>query len=117
MRDYAFDPTPLYLFPGETIRLTVINGGMVEHELVLGDGATQQAWAQADALATPPAAFSSSPPASVAPDIGGVRVLLDSGQQTSLIYQVPVNEGLQLMCHLPGHVEHGMVGEVTLINR
>ena len=41
MRDYHFDPTPLYLYPGETVRLNVVNGGMVEHELVLGDAAVQ----------------------------------------------------------------------------
>ena len=41
MRDYHFDPTPLYLYAGETVRLNVFNGGMVEHELVLGDAAVQ----------------------------------------------------------------------------
>ena len=43
MRDYHFDPTPLYLYPGETVRFNIVNGGMLEHELVLGDAAVQQA--------------------------------------------------------------------------
>jgi hypothetical protein len=43
MRDYRFDPTPLVLIPGETIRLTVFNGGLVEHELALGEADFQQA--------------------------------------------------------------------------
>ena len=117
MHDYSFQPNPLELFAGETVRLNVINGGMLAHELVLGDGAVQQAWSQADALATPAALLASPPPASVAPDVGGVRVLLGSGQTTTVVYQVPANQPLQLMCHLPGHVEHGMVAEVLIVSR
>src|SRR5438128_3861885 len=74
MRDYRFDPTPLHLYVGETIALTVVNAGMVEHELVLGDAAVQNAWAQADAAATPPAPFATAPPASAPAGTGGVRV-------------------------------------------
>ena len=37
MRDYRFDPTPVVLVPGETVRLTILNGGLVEHELTLGE--------------------------------------------------------------------------------
>ena len=44
MRDYRFDPTPVVLVPGETVSLTIINGGLVEHELTLGDDDVQAAW-------------------------------------------------------------------------
>ena len=27
MRDYRFDPTPVVLIPGETVRFTILNGG------------------------------------------------------------------------------------------
>ena len=37
MRDYRFDPTPIVLVPGETVRFTIFNGGLVEHEFSLGD--------------------------------------------------------------------------------
>jgi len=117
LRDYHFDPTPLYLYPGETVRLNVFNAGLVEHELVLGDPQVQQAWDAADAQATPPAAFATAPPASVPPDVGGLRVLLASGQSTSVIYEVPEDPGLELICHLPGHEERGMVGKVIMLNR
>src|SRR5690242_7241528 len=60
MRDYRFDPTPLHLYAGETISLTVFNAGMVEHELVLGDQTVQNAWALADADATPAAPFATA---------------------------------------------------------
>jgi uncharacterized cupredoxin-like copper-binding protein len=114
MRDYRFDPTPVVLVPGETVRLTVLNGGLVEHELTLGDEAVQAAWALADAAATPPAPFATAPPARVPPGTGGLRVLLGSGQRTSVTYDVPQTGALALVCHLPGHVERGMVGAVEL---
>lgn len=118
LRDYRFDPTPLYLVPGETVRLNVVNGGMVEHELVLGDASVQNAWSTANSLATPPGPFATSPPASVPAETGGLRILLASGAPvTSVDYMVPAVGGLQLVCHLPGHVEQGMVGAVVLVSR
>ena len=117
LRDYRFDPSPLYLYAGETVRLNILNGGMVEHELVLGDATVQEAWARANAAATPPAPFATAPPASVPAGTGGTRVLLASGASTSVDYTVPTAPGLQLVCHLPGHAERGMIGQVTLVSR
>lgn len=114
MRDYRFDPTPIYLVPGETVQLNVVNGGLVEHELVLGDAALQQAWSWANAAATPPGPFATAPPASVAPGLGGVRLVLSSGSATTVDYVVPATGSLELICHLPGHAERGMVGQVRL---
>jgi uncharacterized cupredoxin-like copper-binding protein len=114
MHDYAFNPRTVYLVAGETVRLEVINAGMVDHELVLGDESVQRAWAVANEAATPPAAFATSPPASVPPGTGGLRVLLRPGQAQSVVYTVPVGGALQLMCHLPGHLERGMAGRVAI---
>lgn len=114
MRDYLFDPTPVVLVPGETIRLTVFDAGLQPHELVLGDGDVQAAWAAAHAAATPPAPFATPVPASVAPGTGGLRVWLGSGNRTTVDWTVPPEGELLLMCHLPGHVEQGMVGRVEL---
>lgn len=114
MRDYVFNPTPLYLVPGETVKFTVINGGLLPHEFVLGDAAVQGAWAAANAVASPPGPLASAPPASVPPGTGGIELVLKPGQQSQVLYTVPGAEQLQLMCHLPGHVEHGMVGSVIL---
>lgn len=116
MRDYHFDPTPLYLYPGETIRLTVLNAGMIEHELVLGASEIQAAWERADAAATPAAPFATAPPASVPPGTGGLRVLLPSGGTTTVTYEAPA-EPILLQCNLPGHLERGMSGLITLISR
>ncbi len=117
MRDYVFNPTPLFLVPGETIELQVINAGLVPHELVLGDQNVQQAWASANAAATPPGAFASPPRANVPPGVGGLEVLLAPGQAQSTIYHVPADQALQLVCQLPGHVARGMVGSIILATR
>jgi len=114
MRDYLFEPTPLVLVPGETIRLTVFSAGMIAHELVLGDDTVQMAWSRADSLATPPAPFATPPPASVPADTGGLRLLLDSGATATVEYRVPETGQLKLLCHLPGHIERGMIGQVEL---
>ena len=114
MRDYLFDPTPLVLVAGETIRLTVFSAGMTSHELVLGDRAVQAAWEQADAAVTPPAPFTTAPPASVPPGTGGVRLLLSSGESATVDYTVPDSGELLLLCHLPGHIAKGMIGQVEL---
>lgn len=112
MRDYRFDPTPIYLVAGETVRLFVVNAGLIEHELVLGDEEFQAAWARADAAATPPGPFATAPPASVTPAGSGIRIVLGSGASTAIEYEVPTMTSLQLFCHLPGHTAAGMVGQV-----
>jgi uncharacterized cupredoxin-like copper-binding protein len=118
MRDYLFNPTPLHLVPGEVVEFAIINAGLVEHEFVLGDEQVQQAWAEAHLRATPPAPFASPPPASVPPAVAGLRVLLGSGDSARVRYEVPADgERLLLMCHLPGHVERGMVGRIELAER
>ncbi|HKZ92729.1 MAG TPA: hypothetical protein VJZ50_11370 [Candidatus Limnocylindrales bacterium] len=114
MRDYRFDPTPIVLVPGETVRFTILNGGLIDHDFVIGSEAVQRAWHIADAGATPPSFMATAPPASVPPDTGGLRVLLGSGQQALVTYSVPFDERLALLCHLPGHIEKGMVGAVEL---
>ena len=114
MRDYLFEPSPLVLYPGETIRLTVVNAGLEPHELMLGDAAAQAAWADADAAATPPAPFTTAPPASAPAGTGGLRLYVGTGQQATADWTVPAAEPLELECHLPGHLERGMYGTVIL---
>jgi uncharacterized cupredoxin-like copper-binding protein len=114
MRDYRFDPTPIVLVPGETVRFRIFNAGLVDHEFSLGDATVQAAWALADAAATPPAPLATPPPASVPPRTGGLRLLLASGAESTADYVVPITSELLLLCNLPGHIERGMVGGVEL---
>ena len=114
MRDYRFEPTPVVLVPGETVRFNIFNAGLEVHDFVIGDAAVQQAWSIADAAATPPNLLATAPPASVPPGTGGLRVFLRSGEQGTVDYAVPIGEQLALLCHIPGHIEKGMVGRVEL---
>lgn len=114
MRDYLFEPVPLALYPGETIRLTVVNAGLEPHELVLGDATAQAAWEAADAAATPPAPFATAPVASLPAGVTGLRLFVGSGQQATADWTVPANVPLFLQCHLPGHMERGMFGTVIV---
>lgn len=114
MRDYRFDPTPVVLVPGETVRFNVFNAGLEIHDFVIGDAGVQRAWHEADAAATPPNLLATAPPASVPPDTGGLRVFLRSGEQAKVDYRVPSDEYLAILCHIPGHIEKGMVGAVDL---
>ena len=114
MRDYSFEPTPVVLVPGETVRFTIFNAGLEVHDFVIGDADVQQAWSIADAAATPPNLLATAPPASVPPGTGGLRVFLRSGEQATVDYRVPTDEQLSLLCHIPGHIEKGMVGRVDL---
>ena len=114
MRDYRFDPTPVVLVPGETVRFTVFNAGLEAHDFVIGDADVQKIWHQADAAATPPNLLATAPPASAPPGTGGLRVFLRSGQQATVEYHVPSDEYLAILCHIPGHIEKGMVGAVDL---
>lgn len=116
MRDYRFDPTPVVLVPGESVRFTIFNAGLEVHDFVIGDADVQRAWQQADAAATPPNLLATAPPASVPPGTGGLRVLLASGEQATVDYTVPSAEDITILCHIPGHIEKGMVGAVDLRN-
>lgn len=114
MRDYRFDPTPVVLVPGETVRFSIFNAGLEVHDFVIGDADVQAAWHRADAAATPPNLLATAPPASVPPSTGGLRVLLGSGERATVDYQVPGDEDLAILCHIPGHIEKGMIGAVDL---
>jgi len=117
MRDYTFVPSPVTLVRGETVRLDIVNGGLVPHELVLGDGRVQAAWESAEAAATPPAPFATAPDVTAPAPDAGLRVLLGSGAQTQATFTVPLSGDLSLVCHLPGHAQRGMSSTVTLLEQ
>lgn len=118
-RDYAFVPATIDLVPGETILLSVVNGGLVVHEAVFGDAVTQAAWERAEA-ATVGAPPGPTPVVVVPPDIAGLRVVVDSGATSSLRWTVPLSGpdaegGFLVGCHIPGHFARGMVAGVRWV--
>lgn len=120
-RDYAFVPDVLDLVPGETIRLHVINAGLVVHEAVLGDMAVQDAWETAEA-ATAGAPPGPTPVVTVPSGLGGLRVVVQSGERVDVTWTVPTGgveadpsraqavgpPGWLVGCHIPGHWAKGM---------
>ena len=110
-KDYSYLPGVLDLVPGETILLHVINGGLVTHEAIIGDTATQEAWAVAEA-ATEGAPPGPTPVVSVPPDVAGLRVVVTSGERVDVVWTVPADvadgEPFIVGCHIPGHWEKGM---------
>ena len=89
-KDYTFVPGVLDLVPGETILLHVVNGGLVVHEAVIGDGPVQDAWEAAEA-ATVGAPPGPTPVVTVPPDSPGVRVVVPSGERVDLRWTVPTD--------------------------
>lgn len=109
-KDDEFVPTVLELYPGETILLHVINGGLEPHEAVLGDDTVQTAWEAAEA-ATVGAPPGPTPTVSVPPDVAGLRVAVASGQRVDVTWTVPDGPpaaAWTVGCHIPGHFAKGM---------
>jgi uncharacterized cupredoxin-like copper-binding protein len=118
-KDYTYAPPVVDLVPGETVVLQVINGGLTLHEAVIGEGPVQDAWEAADA------AYSSAPPGvqpevSVAPELGGLRILVRSGERVDVTWTVPLDAAADgaawfVGCHIPGHWSQGMVVPIRFV--
>jgi len=117
-KDYTFVPPVLDLVPGETVMLHIVNGGLDVHEAVIGDDAAQGAWESAEAAAAvglPPGA---TPKVSVDPSVGGLRIVVGSGQRVDMVWTVPSAMpagGLVVGCHIPGHWAKGMVVPIRFV--
>jgi len=97
--------------PGETVLLHVVNGGLATHQAVIGDRATRDAWASAEA-ATERAPPGPTPVVSVSPDAAGLRVVVASGERVDVVWTIPAEvageEPFAVACHIPGRLEKGM---------
>jgi uncharacterized cupredoxin-like copper-binding protein len=119
-KDWHFLPDHVDLVPGETVLFHFVNGGLDVHEFVIGDAAVQDAWERAEAATDghPPGP---TPFVSVAPELSGVRVVVESGQRVDLVWTVPQgspgqsSSALVVGCHIPGHWARGMVVPIMLV--
>ena len=118
--DYTFTPAIVDLVPGETVRLEVVNGGLLPHEAVFGDPRVQDAWevAEAPTASAPPGP---TPVVSVDPAVSaaGVRIFVASGQRSDIVWLVPGDAaaagGWTVACHIPGHLAAGMVVPIRFV--
>jgi uncharacterized cupredoxin-like copper-binding protein len=118
-RDWTFQPSVVDVVPGETVLLHVINGGLDVHEAVIGDDAAQAAWESAEAEAASHQAPGPTPRVSVDPSVGGLRIVVASGQRVDQLWTVPATaptRGLVVGCHIPGHWAKGMVVPIRFVS-
>ena len=121
-RDYAYVPSVVDLVPGETVKLNVINGGLVIHEAILGDMVQQLAWEDAERpFVDPPPGPTPVVPVPDGFEGNGLRVVVGSGQLLDVTWTVPADAasvagGWYVGCHIPGHWEKGMVVPVRFVD-
>jgi uncharacterized cupredoxin-like copper-binding protein len=121
-RDYAYVPAAVDLVPGETVRLHVINGGLVIHEAIVGSLDQQLAWEEAERpFADPPPGPTPVVPVPAGFEDSGVRVVVGSGQLLEVTWTVPADaataaNGWYVGCHIPGHWDKGMVVPVRFVD-
>jgi uncharacterized cupredoxin-like copper-binding protein len=93
-----FSASTLHVRPGATVRFVVRNTDPIEHELIVGDAATQeQHEVGTDALHNAPGAVS-----------------VPAGTTRATTYTFPATGPLLFGCHLPGHWAFGMRGTIVI---
>ena len=93
-----FEPSAVRVRPGATVRFIVHNTDPIEHELIVGDEATQHIHeVGTDALHRGPGAVSVAP-----------------GTTAETTYTFPGSGTLLYGCHLPGHWAYGMRGTIAI---
>ncbi|MCE0505941.1 cupredoxin family protein [Roseivivax sp. GX 12232] len=98
----GYEPGALEVEAGETVRLAVTNAGALEHELVLGTEASNRA--HMAEMAEMPDMEHDDPNA----------LRLDPGESGEIVWTFTDEGTFQFACLIPGHMEAGMHGPVTV---
>lgn len=96
----AFDLGSLRVREGTTLELVVTNDDPIDHELVIGDAAVHERHADGTERRHPPVPGE----VSVAP-----------GDTAMTFYRFDEPGTVVYACHLPGHVQYGMVGKIEVV--
>jgi uncharacterized cupredoxin-like copper-binding protein len=97
-----FDPHDLRVAKGETVKFVLTNAGEIEHELYLGTH--EEVEAHAKEMLKFPEMDHDEPSA--------VRV--DPGHQGEVVWEFTKPGTFTFACLIPGHMESGMVGQVSV---
>ncbi|WP_256081966.1 plastocyanin/azurin family copper-binding protein [Massilia sp. YIM B04103] len=97
-----FTPAQIEVKAGETIRFLLKNAGKMEHEMVLGQMAELNA--HAEMMRRMPEMQHAEPN----------MAKLKSGQRGSIVWQFTRAGEFDFACTIPGHLEGGMVGKVSV---
>ena len=99
--DIRFDKMRLDARAGETVRFIVTNKGRLTHEFTIGDAGEQaeheKEMQRMDGM--------------VMPDESNA-ITLKPGETKTLVWTFGKEPVVEFACHVPGHYEAGMVGEI-----
>jgi uncharacterized cupredoxin-like copper-binding protein len=103
MHHSRFEPATLSVEPGQQVRFVLRNTDPIDHEFILGDGATQRRHERGRDRHHHG-------------EVPGERSV-PAGQDAATTYTFPAGaagEVLEFACHLPGHYAYGMRGTVRV---
>jgi uncharacterized cupredoxin-like copper-binding protein len=95
-----FEPSHLRVEVGTEVRFVLVNGDPINHELIIGPPEVHDRHAEGTE-------------ASHAPKDGELSVGPDGQGVTS--YQFDEVGTVEMACHLPGHYDYGMHGEIEVV--
>lgn len=102
--DLLFDPAEISVTKGETIEFEVSNPGTLGHEFVIGDDSFQAT--HADEMAG--MEDDMLPPDEI------YAISIVSGETRSIAWTFSADGVVRYGCHVPGHYEAGMVGDIMV---
>lgn len=97
-----FTPASINVKPGETIRFFIKNTGKGPHQMVLGNAAFLKS--HAEMTRSMPNMQHNAPN----------MIHLNPGQRGGIVWQFTQAGTVDFACTVPGHMESGMVGKVTV---
>ena len=111
LSEFAFSPPQLILQAGETVTLSLVNVGKLEHEFMAGTGAMAGMGYRSDWLAK---AKAKGVEIGVAEHMG-LSVRVPAGATAKLVLLVPQqNVQIEFGCFVEGHYEGGMRGVIVV---
>lgn len=103
----TFDPSPVTVEAGETVRFVVTNAGDVQHSFTLGTPAYQHRHEEE---------MQGMPRKELAEHMDDVSngVVVAPGESATLTWTFEQGGPVQFACHVPGHYRAGMKGAIRL---
>lgn len=103
----TFDPSPVTVEAGETVRFVVTNAGDAQHSFTLGTPAYQHRHEEA---------MAGMPTGELADHMDDTPngVVVSPGETGTLTWTFEQGGPVQFACHIPGHYRAGMKGAVRL---
>jgi uncharacterized cupredoxin-like copper-binding protein len=100
--DMRFAPKAIQVKLGETVRLVAVNAGKVLHEIVIGT--PQELKAHAEMMKKHPGMEHEEP----------YMAHVDPGQKGTIVWTFNRAGSFEFACLIPGHLEAGMIGRITV---